>query len=92
MRYPRLFSDARGGFSLLAVPLHCHVLPTCWDRSSVGQGCSRLRLVIGVEKGNIIKQRGLRKETGYIYWVLVSGESQTWPEQDWKNEVAFTRV
>lgn len=47
------------------------------DRAAAG-----LRLVIGAEKGNITKQRDLGKETGYIYWVLLSGESQTWAELD----------
>lgn len=41
-----------------------------------------LQLVIGVGKGNIIKQVGLGKETVCISWVPLSRESRAWAELD----------
>lgn len=64
--YSSVFLDAREGFPLLAVPLHGHVQPTCWAWSMSGQGCSGLMAAVGVEKGNVVKQRDLGKQTGYI--------------------------
>lgn len=65
--YSRVFLDAREGFPLLAVPLHGHVQLKCWAWSMSGQACSRLVAAGGVGKGNVIKERDLGKQTGYIY-------------------------
>lgn len=64
--YSSVFLDAGEGFPLLAVPLHGHVQPTCWASSMSGQDYSGLMAAVGVEKANVIKQRDLGKQTGYI--------------------------
>lgn len=70
----RVFLDAREGFPLPAVPLHGHVQLMCWAWSRSGQGCSGLVAAGGVGKGNVIKERELGKQSGYIYQALLSGE------------------
>ena len=72
---PRGVLGALGGFAALSVPRPGEVLGAELGRTGMW-------LVIGVGRGNVIKQGGLGKETGCISWVPLSRESRAWAELD----------
>lgn len=64
----------------MAVPLTAVSCQSAGAGAQLYGAAAGSRFVNGTEMGKIIKQRGLRKRTECIYWILLSGGSQTWAD------------